>query len=222
MSKKILLKEYLDIIRFSKDEMIKANNPIIEFPKNDKLIVVDIQPQYAKAMPFSIEQFAKTLRVFQGEILYFFNGSAMGLDKKEDLVNWYMSSLNDYSDEFRNFLRNITWIEKGFGWLRDSMDEGFNTEDIQIIFLYLLARKYWTTMELKDEEIESLLIDEKLKEKLRNKEHVLAVPNFDINILKNFDGATICGGAKNECLKELMIIMDALDLKYIKFEPFIY
>jgi len=220
MDKKIL-KEYIDIIRFNKnDELLNGDEPI-KIP-GKQLIIVDIQPVYDKGMPFTIEQFIKSLKGFEGDILYFYNGAQMGLDKGKDLINWFMASVNDYSVDFRNLLKRIRWVEKGYGFFRDSMDEGYKYEDIEIILLYLLARKYWATNELSEKEIDSLMIEDRLKVKLKSQEHIIAVPNFDINILREYNGATMCGGGKDECYAEIKIIMNALGLKYNEFKPFIY
>lgn len=213
--------KYLDVIRYSKDVETLQNHESIDIT-GEKLIIVDIQPIYDKGMPFTIEQFAKSLKNFKGEVLYFYNGIGMGLDKGLDIVYWYMASLNDYSDELRNRLRKITWIEKGYGFFRDVMDDGFSDEEVKTIFKFLLKNQYWATDEATDDEIDKLKITDKLKEKLKNEEHVLAVPNFDFNILKKYDGATICGGGKNQCYAEIKLIMDTFGLDYKEFEPFIY
>ncbi len=213
--------EYLDIIRFSKDRETIYNHEALDIP-GKKLIIVDIQPIYNKGMPFTIEQFAKSLKTFKGDVLYFYNGVSMGLDKGLDVVYWFMASLNDYSEELRNRLRNITWIEKGYGFFRDSMDDGFSDEEIKTIFKFLVKNQYWATDEADDEEIDKLEITNKLKKLLKSEKHVIAVPNFDFNILKKFDGATICGGGREQCYAEIKILMDAMGLKYTEFEPFVY
>jgi len=213
--------EYLDIIRFSKDRETLLGHQSINIP-GEKLIIVDVQPIYFSGMPFTIEQFAKSLKEYKGEVLYFYNGVGMGLDKGLDVVYWYMASLNDYSDEFRNRLRDITWIEKGYGWGRDAQDGGYSDEEIITIFKFLVKNKYWATDEAEDEEIDKLEITNKLKELLKSEKYVHAIPNFDYNILKQFNGATIVGGSKTECLKEIQILMKAMGLTYNEFEEFIY
>jgi len=213
--------KYLDIIRFSKDRETLHNHESIKIP-GDKLIIVDIQPIYNKGMPFTIEQFAKSLKNFKGEVLYFYNGVGMGLDKGLDIVYWYMASLNDYSDKLRNRLRDVTWIEKGYGFFRDSIDDGFSHEEVKTVFNFLTKNQYWASDEASDEEIDKLEITGKLKELLKNEKHVISVPNFDFEILKKYNGATIVGGGENQCLLEIIILMDAMGLSYKKFEEFIY
>jgi len=43
-----------------------------------------------------------------------------------------------------------------------------------------------------------------------------------LNFLKQFNGAQICGGNRQECLEEILIIMDVLNLKYTLNEKYIY
>jgi len=216
-----ILEDYIDTIRKSKMDTIINDNPRYKIP-GDKLIVVDIQPVYDKGMEFTVEQFAKSLKRFNGDILYFYNGAQMGLDKLQNIKDWYKSTLNDYSSKFEDFLNNIRWIEKGFGFFRDILDGGYGEETIKYLFLYLSLNGKWNTNELTDNEIKSMYIDDIVKDKLLKKELVLSLPNFDVDILKKYDGATIVGGGKDQCLAEVKIIMDALKIKYNEFKPFIY
>lgn len=214
-------KNYVDVIRYSKDLNILKNNPGKKIP-GDRLIVVDIQPKYAEGAPFTIEQFAKSLRKFKGSILYFYNGEGMGLESITDLKNWLQNSLGEYTPEFDEWINNIHFVEKNYGFFRDFLDSGYSELDIQLIFLNLISTHKWSTLELTEEEASNIQISDDLKKKLIDKSYVVAVPNFNIDILKEFDGTTICGGARDECLKELQILMDALGYTYNEFSEFIY
>ena len=213
--------DYIDIIRFSKDVNTMLGNQTITIPGN-KLIIVDIQFRYYSGMQFTIEQFVNSLKEFKGDILYFYNGEAMGLESGQDIVMWLMATTNDYSDEFRDLLRRIHWVEKGYGFYRDFMDNGGTEEEIKIVFTYLINNGYWSTDELSEEEINNFNIRETLKQQLKTQHYNIAIPNFDFHVLSDYDGATILGGSATECLLEIKILMNFMGLKYKEFKPFIY
>jgi len=216
-----IAKDYIDIIRFAKDQNIIHGNSYFKIT-GDKLIVVDIQPQYTKGFGFTPEQFALSLKKFKGDIIYFYNGTLMNLDKEHDIKNWIKNSANDFSEEMDEFLNRIIWVEKGYGFIRD-LDNNVAEEYIQAILLYLMNNYHFSTDELTDEDIQNMELPDKIKTELKNEDIVIALPNFDFNILKDFDGATIIGGAEDkQCLWEIMVLMNTLGLSYNRYEKLIF
>jgi hypothetical protein len=48
------------------------------------------------------------------------------------------------------------------------------------------------------------------------------LPDIPINKLKQFSGSYIVGGGKNECLKEIKILISIFNIKYTEVKEFIY
>jgi hypothetical protein len=58
-----------------------------------------------------------------------------------------------------------------------------------------------------------------VNEKRKNNIIVVDMP---LNVLKSFSGSYLVGGGKNECLKEVEILMSAFNIKSKKVRNFIY
>jgi len=51
---------------------------------------------------------------------------------------------------------------------------------------------------------------------------VVGLPSFDYKVLNKYKGASICGGGKDECLAEVQILLDAMNIKTKEVRKYIY
>jgi hypothetical protein len=74
--------------------------------------------------------------------------------------------------------------------------------------------------------IVEIFTDEKFIERYNipgdNMIYIPELKNFLIDNIHDSDKITICGGGKNECLKEIELLLNMLNIKYIKNKNFIY
>ena len=206
-------------------EMIKKSlrkNKLNENISGSKLIIVDIQRAYENSIHFDLEDFANDLVNFNGRTLYLYNGEDMGFgDFNEEVVFW-LNEEADLDDESIDEIYNIHHIDKGYGFFRDVMDEGYDEDDIVEVVKYMIKTRNYDSRYIDEEGWEEINIDEDLKEALKKEILSLGMPSFDLKELKHFDNCTLIGGGEEECLKEIEILLQAMDISYNLYGKYIY
>lgn len=209
----------------------------------NNLIVCDIQPLYAKSFPFKVFDFATFLgqTVDKGKrVIFFYNGpDTVGEDSREDIINWLVEALQEGSpytfdgeDEdydawqeeqwekldllHQKFNRNILWYDKGYGFFRSWMDEGVDDAAIIRTIRYMAMKRIYDTRNLSEEELEQLAQGESLPNDMIN------LPSIPLNTLKQFNGSFLCGGGREECMKEIQLLMNAFNIKYTILRKFTF
>jgi len=183
------------------------------------IIVVDIQPEYEHAFKFH-EEFCEFLNEQSKKILYFYNGADSGFssDTKSSIAYW----LIDHGLEERK-LNDIKWVDKGYGFFRSLMDEGIDKGLIIKMIRYMFKKKVWDSRDIEIEEWFELLGDEfKDAGWILNGGDMINIPDIDIKTLKQFSGAYIVGGGRNECFDELKLLMSAFNVRATEVKKFIY
>ncbi len=194
--------------------------------KNTPCIVVDIQPAYEQnhhgESNFGIfRNAARFLNKQTGPILMFVNADDQGLtdDTISDIQIYWGETL-----DFENWNR-VTIVDKGYGYFRAWMDTDEISESSIIKVIRLLYQnKINDSRELfggQDEDdyvinMEALGIPEKWHD------DQLTVEWASVAQLKQFSGAYIMGGGRNECLREVELLMNAFNIKYKRIEEFVY
>jgi hypothetical protein len=190
--------------------------------RKNNVIVVDIQPMYASYLNSRIDMgdFIEFIKE-QGKILYYYNGpDTVGDDTKDDIIRWLYEK-SDYDDELLDKLesRDVIWYDKGYAFFRAWMDEGADVSFIIKAIRWMAGRKIWDSREIEPEE---------WQEKFPNdwedfmEDDMLNIPDIPLSILKSFSGAYLVGGGKDECLKEVEILMSAFNIRAKKVRDFIY
>lgn len=188
-------------------------------------IIVDIQPEYQQGIRFNLNEFTTYLTKLissNKKVLYYYNGKdTVGTSSKEDIINWLVETYNfkNYEEEYEEIYltlhRNIIWIDKGYGFLRNFMDSGIDDATIIRIIRYMAINRINNSSQIDNENLLKLT-----NEDLRHNE--INLPPFRIDLLKQFSGSYIMGGGINECLKEIQLIMNAFNIKYTTFQKFVF
>lgn len=195
------------------------------------LVSVDIQPYYEKGnwITFSVTELLEWIK---GEdfhqILWLYNGPEMGFEGEEDINYWLMDKVVDYDEDefgesFDFFSDIVTYYEKGYGFLRDLMDNDINKEQIVEIGKYMIKKDIRDMREFEEEDIEFLSnkgIDE---EYLDGDDHLFYLPEVkdELNYLRGGD-ITLIGGGQNECLLEVEFLMHMLEIPYKIESSYVY
>lgn len=200
--------------------MSRFNNYINEKRKNN-VIVVDVQPIYKGPMRFKTWEFAQFLKD-QGKILYYFNGpDTIGGDSKREIIDWLSESL-DYDDDLYKKLNDKTqtiWYDKGYAFFRGWMDNGAGEGFIKKAIRYMMSKRVNDSRDIDPEEWQEKFPDD--WQDSYDADNIY-LPDIPINILKQFSGSYLVGGGKNECLREVEILMSIFNIRSTKVGKFIY
>lgn len=191
------------------------------------LIVVDVQPAYQNVFDFQYE-LAEFMHQHTGPILMFVNADDQGLteDTKQEIHWWWYEVFENVGLDFDEVLPRIEYYDKGYGYMRSWMDSGIADRNIirTIRKLYLEGvndtRQLFEYEDDPAEELEKFVNDPGWDYYLAD--DPLTTEWLSIAQLKRFNRSYICGGGRNECLKEVQLMMNAFNIKYTEIEKFIY
>lgn len=210
---------------------------ILSEGKNHPIIVVDVQPEYSGIYDGSenpiFEDIINFVNNQTGPVLMFVNSEKDGYTN--DTINDIKEYWNDticpyvYDEETDDYVENtdcpkINWnrftiVDKGYGWFRTWMDDGVSENVIIKVIRKLYQMKLHDARQLPKEIIRDLTGTE-FRNWMFDKPFIIYWTS--IAQLKKFNGAYIVGGGRNECLRELELLMNAFNIKYKRIEHLVY
>ncbi len=172
------------------------------------LIIVDIQPAYHSHISLDLASLRRFVRKFSS-IICLYNGEQSGLT-------------SDTEDDVRDYLRLpknavVEWMDKGYAFFRDLMDYGMDPDRIVSIVQRMIELDIQDWRELPEDD--PILFDLDL-----NKEgYCLYIPEC-VNLLRRYTSppVTLIGGARDECLAEVDILLKVLGVEASHVDEFIY
>lgn len=191
------------------------------------LIVVDIQPLYKDIIrrKFSIEDFGKFLNQSKKKVLYFYNGPETidSDDSPEVIIDWLFESnsiLKDFNWD------NVDFYDKGYSFFRDWMDAGVSWSGMKLALRYMYTNRKYDSRDISVDEWQKVLPEKDfmaIGESIADEGLSIWTPDINIGDLKNnWNKSLLCGGAQNECLKEMQLLMSTFNIKYTLVDKFIY
>jgi len=203
---------------------MRASEFLIE-GRNYSVIVVDVQPEYSgmndgdeNSVFTEIIQFVNHQT---GPVLMFVNAEDQGLSG--DTVQ----SIKEYWDDSgfapENW-RRVQIADKGYGYLRSWMDHGIEPATIIATIRELYQQKKTDSRELQfpasnRRTPQQSLIMGAMQEM---EDDPISVNWTSIAQLKRFSGAYIVGGARDQCLREVELLMNAFNIRYKRIDSLIY
>lgn len=179
--------------------------------RKNNVIVVDVQPIYQNSIHFDMQEFIEFLDQ-QGKILYFFNGpDTVGGDSKEQILDWLINEGIPSPLYYKLKSKDTLWIDKGYGFLRSWMDMGADEGFIKQAIRFMMSKR-----ENDSRDIEPEVWMDKFPNDYDRKfdDDPIYLPDIPINTLKTWSGSYMLGGGRNECLKEMQILMSIFNIKY--------
>lgn len=189
---------------------------------NQKIIVVDVQPEYAKFSRENNRISEKIINFVKNQnfkTLMFVNAEDTGVsaDSIDDIK--YFWEENGFED-----WHNVTIVDKGYGYLRSWMDLGVSDKSI------IKAIRMMYQMKISDsrgvvEDYDDEASAEKWKELLEDPnipQDSISVQWTSVKRLREYNGAYIVGGGRDECLREVTLLMNAFNIKYTLIDSLIY
>lgn len=200
--------------------------------KQKTLISVDIQPEYyhkaTKYGGFSDELLQKFINELNSnnytQKIVLYNGyDTLGMINKNDYMYWLIE--NGLEEDK---LDDIQFYDKGYAFFRFCLDSGIDEDDIVLLVKFMKINNINDSREIKESELWNKFIQEydkpHLRELLEDADDCIHIPDL-MDFLKstiNSKNITLIGGGANECLKEVEIALQALDIAYEKNNVMIY
>lgn len=181
------------------------------------VIVVDVQPHHKRHISFNMNEFTVFLEE-QRKILYFYNGSEVGSGDTEVTVTNFLLKNGLNEDKIR---RDITFVEKGYGFFRTWMDYDIDEKTIKKALNYMIINRINDSRDIPNEKMDEIFPDHEKYPYIE--EDPIFIPDFiKISNLRKWKGSYLCGGGRNECLKEIQILLNLFNIKYTLVKRFIY
>jgi hypothetical protein len=219
---------------------MRANEFLTE-GKNYPVIVVDVQPEYSGindgAESSVFPEIIKFVCNQTGPVLFFVNAEDQGLsgDTMLDVQHYWDDTMielgygkaeEEGEDENGEYYytekespidwRRFELVDKGYGFFRAYMDQGVPDATMIKMIRYLYQNKLNDARDLDYDDYVAIMGSDKLIDE-----------NFSINWtsvaqLKRFNGAYIVGGGRNECLREVELLMNAFNIRYRRIDSLVY
>lgn len=180
------------------------------------LVVIDVQPGHASAIgQYMVNSLIREIqeRLESGAPVFLvYNDEEMSGDTLESVQNFYWE--NGLSPEQ---VADCTFIEKQFAELRGWMDAGVPDGEILAAVRAMRARRVWDTRCLPAE-----MLEEMCPWGLDSGNPIFVSQYLESSALARIRKLDICGGARDECLREVELWMDSLDVHYERLEHLVY
>jgi len=226
-------------------------NEILTEGKNHPVIVVDVQPEYSGMNDGDEDStFVEIIEFVHnqtGPVLMLLNAEETGITGDtidgvrqywEDTIRGDDGEEDAWDDEEDDYAYNepeelIDWDrftihDKGYGYLRSWYDSGVPEPVIIKVIREMYQQKVHNSRELFDgDESETYEAD---MIQLMGEEWVsyatggdnISVGWASISMLRKFNGAYIVGGGRDECLREVELLMNAFNIRYRRIDSLVY
>ena len=200
-----------------RNKKTKTAKPMYESALSRPLVVVDVQPAYESHISFETDM-AEYLNKRTGKTLMYVNADDSGTtdDSLYSIQEWWL----DAGLEAESFDR-IKWFDKGYGYLREAIDYGASESDIISVIREMYRQSVSDSRDLYggDEEKIIEIFGEDAASWINSG---ISVGWIAMGELKSMSPFYLCGGARDECLKEITLMCNALNIKYHLIDRFIY
>ena len=219
---------------------------ILREGKNHPIIVVDVQPEYS-GMNDGDENsifvdIIKFVNNSTGPVLMYVNADDTGItnDTISHIKQYWEDTICPQDDRYvydedteeyieKHDCPRINWnrftiVDKGYGYLRSWMDSDIEPANIIAAIRELYQQRKSDTRDLvippDGKRTERQILIQHAMEKMGG--DPLTVNWTSISQLKRFSGAYLVGGGRNECLREVELLMNAFNIKYKRINNLVY
>lgn len=203
--------------------------------RNSPIIVVDVQPSYCEHNPVG-QKVVDFVQQLTGPVLMFVNAEQDGYtdDSIESIQYWWEELAGvDYDayDEDPNYTGPINWnrfqiVDKGYGWFRNWMDQGVQPKFIIQLIRFMYQAKLH---DIRDNitAVYEYMTHNPIGGQIVDWQDWMEDESFIVNWtsiaqLKRFNGSYLVGGGRNECLREVELLMNAFNIRYRRIDSLVY
>lgn len=193
-------------------------------------IVVDVQPEYCP-MSDVCEKIISFVNKQTGPVLMFVNAEDSGLTSDTiDSIKLYWEEIvtelsGDYEDESPVNWDRFEIVDKGYGYFRSWMDSGMDSRIIIATIRELYSQRKSDSRDLvfPDDVKEMTPIQLEIQDAIEEMGNDPLIVNWiSVGQLRKFNGAYIMGGGRDECLREVELLMNAFNIKYKRIDSLVY
>jgi len=201
---------------------------------NHPVIVVDVQPEYCgdnnvcqRVVDFVNKQ--------TGPVLMFVNAEDQGMtgDTIESIRTWWEEAAGaEWDEDSGTYSEAVDWgrfkiVDKGYGYFRSWMDSNISPATIIKVIRLLYQNKLDDSRLLfGGEDSDDYAINMQALVGNEFDDWMLSDPIIvnwtSVAQLKRFNGAYIVGGGRNECLREVELLMNAFNIRYKRIDSLVY
>jgi hypothetical protein len=221
------------------EKLAKIEQPAqLDEGRNTSVIVVDVQPEYSGILDGDenpvFEQIIRFVNNQTGPVLMFVNAEDQGMtgDTVQDVKLYWEDTIRGEDVDPETNPHPINWnrfqiVDKGYGYLRSWIDNNISARTIikTIRLMYQNrvndSRELFGGEESDDyavnfqqfigDEFEPWMLDDPI-----------SINWTSIAQLKRFSGSYIVGGGRNECLREVELLMSVFNIKYKRIDSLVY
>ena len=193
------------------------------------LVVVDIQPEYEGGFGFATEDYINFLNENHemfNSITILYNGESLGMVSEYEYKDWfYMNGLDE------DVMDSLEFYDKGYAFFRFCMDSDIEDELTVLLIKYMIANDINETRDIEEETWDELIahynemgVDmSDVRELLEHSGDMINIPDL-MDELRGLRSGNILltGGHTQECLREVVIALNALDMEFDMFDEFTY
>lgn len=194
---------------------------IILETKSTPVVVVDVQPEYSGINDGAESQVFQDIIDFVGKqtgnVLLLCNAEDQGLSS--DTVADIQLYWEDSGFDPVNWNR-VDIIDKGYGYLRSFMDQGISDRSIIKLIREMYQHKVTDSRELSVDTLKQCVGSE--YQDWMEDSDAISVEWLSVAKLKQFNNCYLIGGGREECLKEVALLMNAFNIKYKLINELIY
>lgn len=200
--------------------MMKLRSILTEMSVVGKTYIsVDIQPEYANGMGFSMDSFATFLNENSEDIhnlIFLYNGEqTLGMIPEAEYKEWLMGNGVE-----SNVIERAAFYDKGYAFFRYCMDKQIDESAVANFVRFMYENNVHDSRDMTREMWAKYLREYRRLDRtevyalLKAADDCVHIPDL-MNYLKRFRNIVLTGGAVNECLKEVEIALQALKLPYL-------
>ncbi len=189
---------------------------------NTKVILIDFQPEYENAVGYGAALSNVTEYLNKNKpsnVLIFYNGPELGFEQTPDSILQHYIGYGLDGEEGDSF----TFRDKSYAFFRSWMDEGIDVNTIIKVIRNMVIQRKYDSRDIEEDEMRSIVGEDEYENYSDIIESdPLSIPDIALDELKSYSGALMGGGGRDECLREVQILMNAFNIKYKMVDTWIY
>jgi hypothetical protein len=202
--------------------------------RNHPVICVDVQPAYERYAPELFPKIVQFVKNQTGPVLMFVNAERDGMtdDTIQDVVYWWEEAGGlEYDENEDEYVSDINWnrfeiVDKGYGWFRNWIDQGVQPKFIIQLIRYMYQRGLNDVRQDTDG-VRQYMTQNPMGGQVIEWQDWMEDEPFVVNWtsvaqLKRFNGAYLVGGGRQECLREIELLMNAFNIGYKRIDSLVY
>lgn len=186
-----------------------------------QLLIIDIQNNYKQHIGHYVINNLPEMASKFGTVYYLYD-NINGEEFHDQLLEEWIDN--------ESFINSLNIRSKNYGFFRDFMDTGIDIDEMVHLIKFMLEEKIYDIRDCQNSDNPELT--QKFEEKFKNYEffnlkfdsHSFWIPDDLVKFLQEdiSDGVVLVGGGLEQCLREVELLLQALEIDYTIDHSFTY